>query len=131
MIFRQSYMQRGCLGLPFGCGRFSVFSGSSWALAVDVITLNSSNKNIEGTVNRFSKGTSFSLISGFKYLNYNDSDKCSFWEIFLNTLTSNIFSSLNNKFFLSPARSRVDRNLWPKSLSSLIELKTLLVVEIV
>jgi len=105
-------MQRGCLGLPFGCGRFSVFSGSSWALAVDVITLKS-NKNIEGTVNRFSKGTSFSLISGFKYLNYNDNDKCSFWEIFLNTLTSNVFSSLNNKFFLVCVY-RSEKNLLPK-----------------
>jgi len=93
-------MQRGCLGLPFGCGRFSVFNGSSWALIIDVITLNN-NTNIEGTVYRFSKGTSFSLISGFKYLNYNVSDKCSFWEIFLNTLTSNVFSSLNNNFFFS------------------------------
>jgi hypothetical protein len=51
-------MQRGCLALPFGCGGFSVFSGSFWALAVDVITLNN-KKNIEGTAKRFFKGTSF------------------------------------------------------------------------
>jgi len=51
-------MHRGCLALPFGCGTFSVFSGSSWALAVDKITLNN-NRDIEGTAKRFSKGTSF------------------------------------------------------------------------
>jgi hypothetical protein len=48
---------------------------------VEVITLNN-NKNIEGTAKRFSKGTSFSLMYGFEYLSYNDTDKCSHWEIF-------------------------------------------------
>jgi len=55
-------MHRGCLWLPFGWGATSVFSGSSWALMVDAITHN--NKNNEGTVRRFSKGTSFSLMYG-------------------------------------------------------------------
>ena len=73
-------MQRGCLGLPFGCGAINVFSGSSWALMVDAITHN--NKNNEGTVRRFSKGTSFSLMYGFEHLSYNDTDKCSFGKIF-------------------------------------------------
>jgi len=74
-------MHRGCLGLPFGWGATSVFSGSSWALMVDVITLHN-NKNNEGTVRRFSKGTSFSLMYGFEHLSYNDTDKCSLGEIF-------------------------------------------------
>jgi hypothetical protein len=74
-------MQRGCLGLPFGCGAINVFSGSSWALTADVITLKK-NKSNKGTVKRFSKGTSFSLLYGFEYLSYNDTDKCSFGKIF-------------------------------------------------
>jgi len=56
-------MQRGCRVLPFGCGAMSVFSGSSWALLVDVIALKN-NKSKKGTVKRFSKGTSFSLMYG-------------------------------------------------------------------
>lgn len=73
-------MHRGCLVLPFGCGAVSVFSGSSWALMVDVIT--QKNKSSKGTVKRFSKGTSFSLMYGLEYLSYNDTDKCSHVEIF-------------------------------------------------
>jgi len=45
-----------------------------------VITHN--NKNNEGTVRRFFKGTSFSLMYGFEHLSYNDTDKCSLGEIF-------------------------------------------------
>lgn len=74
-------IQRGCLLLPFGWGAISVFSGSSCALVVDVITLNS-NTNNKGTVKCFSKGTSFSLMYGVEHLCYNDTDKCSLREIF-------------------------------------------------
>jgi hypothetical protein len=59
-------MHRGCLAMPFGCGAGNALIGSSWALMIDVITLKN-NKSNEGTVKRFSKGTSFSLMYGPKY----------------------------------------------------------------
>ena len=83
-------MQRGGLVLPFAWGAMSVFNGSSWALMVDVITLNN-NKSNEGTVKRFFKGTSFSLMYGFEHLSYNDTDKCSLGEIFLNHIDLKYF----------------------------------------
>jgi hypothetical protein len=56
-------IQRGGLALPFGWGRLRLFSGSSWALMVEVKTINN-KMSIEGTVKRFSKGASFSLMYG-------------------------------------------------------------------
>jgi hypothetical protein len=56
-------MQRGGLGLPFAWEVINVFSGSSCALTTDVFTLENSKSN-KGTVKRFSKGTSFSLMYG-------------------------------------------------------------------
>src|SRR5690242_46475 len=51
-------MQRGGFALPFGRGTTRLFSGTSWALMVEVKRQNS-KKSIEGTVKRFSKGTFF------------------------------------------------------------------------